>query len=63
MGAPSMNIESIDYCLLIGELEGVSQHLNKVGEINDLDVINEMKAKYYKKYFSTRKNELLEADR
>lgn len=59
----TMNIESIDYCLLIGELEGVSQHLKKMGALDDLDVINEMKARYYKKYFSTRKNELLDADK
>lgn len=59
----TMNIESIDYCLLIGELEGVGQHLKKMGAFDDLEVINDMKQRYYKQYFSTRKNELLEADR
>ena len=53
-----MEIRAIDICLLIGEVEGVSQHLKKIGELEDLEYIEMMKKKYYKMYFSKRKEEM-----
>ena len=48
---------SIDYLLLIGELEGCSAHLKRIGAQGDRDVITEMVARYYRLYFKTKKNE------
>tara|TARA_B100001769_G_C21809037_1_gene440179 strand:+ start:153 stop:326 length:174 start_codon:yes stop_codon:yes gene_type:complete len=44
-----------DYLLLIGELEGCSAHLKKLGQAADLEVIKEMVSKYYKLYYKCRK--------
>lgn len=54
--------EAIDYALLIGEMEGVSQHLQKIGDGDDLDIINDMKKKYYKVYFTLLKEQRLRDD-
>ena len=43
------------YLLLIGELEGCSQHLKKLGQPNDNAIIREMITKYYKLYFKCKK--------
>ena len=48
---------SINLLLLIGELEGVYQHLKYMGFEEDLNVIDEMKKRYYKLYFKTTKEE------
>lgn len=42
--------------LLISEMEGTYQHLKYMGFFDDMEVINNMKQKYYKLYFSTKKN-------
>ena len=42
--------------LLISEMEGTYQHLKYMGFFDDMEVINIMKQKYYKLYFSTKKN-------
>lgn len=42
--------------LLIGELEGSSQHLKYMGFEEDEETLNVMKQKYYKLYFSLKKN-------
>lgn len=44
-----------DYLLLIGELEGCTGHLKKLGQIADLEAIREMLPKYYKLYFQLKK--------
>ena len=41
---------------LISELEGSSQLLNLLEEYEDMEAINVMKQKYYKLYFSLKKN-------
>ena len=42
--------------LLISEMEGTYQHLKFMGFYNDMETINVMKQKYYKLYFSLKKN-------
>ncbi len=42
--------------LLISELEGSSQHLKYMGFFEDEEILNIMKRKYYKLYFSLKKN-------
>ena len=42
--------------LLISEMEGTYQHLKYMGFYNDMETINVMKQKYYKLYFSLKKN-------
>ena len=44
-----------DYLLLIGELEGCTGHLKKLGQTADLETIREMLPKYYKLYFKAKK--------
>jgi hypothetical protein len=48
---------SINLLLLIGEIEGVYSHLKYMGFEEDMDVIDEMKKRYYKLYFKTTKEE------
>jgi len=48
---------SINLLLLIGEMEGVYSHLKYMGFEEDMDVIDEMKKRYYKLYFKTTKEE------
>ncbi len=42
---------------LISEMEGTSQHLKYMGFKEDMDIINEMKKRYYKLYFKTKKEQ------
>ena len=42
--------------LLISEMEGTYQHLKYMGFYEDMETINVMKQKYYKLYFSLKKN-------
>ena len=48
---------SINLLLLIGEMEGVYQHLKYMGFEEDMNTIDEMKKRYYKLYFKTVKEE------
>ena len=48
---------SINLLLLIGEMEGVFQHLKYMGFEEDMNFIDEMKKRYYKLYFKTTKEE------
>jgi len=41
--------------LLISEMEGTYQNLKYMGFKEDMDTINEMKGRYYKLYFKTKK--------
>jgi len=41
--------------MLISEMEGTYQHLKFMGFYDDMKVIEEMKPKYYKLYFSLKK--------
>ncbi len=41
--------------MLISEMEGTYQHLKFMGFYDDMKVIEEMKPKYYKLYFKTKK--------
>ena len=50
-------VTSINLLLLISDMEGTSQHLKYMGFKEDMDVINEMKKRYYKLYFKTKKEE------
>lgn len=57
-----MSHSAIDYALLIGEMEGVHAKLKQIGTSEEVSVIEELKKKYYKQYFSTLKQERLEAE-
>tara|TARA_Y100000004_G_scaffold48911_1_gene53863 strand:+ start:579 stop:773 length:195 start_codon:yes stop_codon:yes gene_type:complete len=48
---------SINLLLLIGEMEGTYQHLKYMGFEEDMNTIKEMKKRYYKLYFKTKKEE------
>ena len=48
---------SINLLLLIGEMEGVYQHLKYMGFEEDMNTIDEMKKRYYKMYFRLSKQE------
>ena len=50
-------VTSINLLLMLGEMEGVYQHLKYMGFKEDMDAINEMKQKYYKMYFNAKKKE------
>lgn len=43
------------YLLLIGELNGCSQHLQVLGQQSDREIIQDMIIKYNKLYFRTKK--------
>ena len=43
--------------LLISELEGSYQHLKFMGFKEDMDALDEIKKRYYKLYFQTKKND------
>jgi len=43
--------------LLLGEMEGVYQHLKYMGFEEDMNAIHEMKDKYYKLYFQKVREE------
>ena len=42
--------------LLLSEMEGAYQNLKYMGFFEDMEIINVMKQKYYKLYFSKKKN-------
>ena len=48
---------SINLLLLIGEMEGVYQHLKYMGFEEDMNTIDNMKKRYYSLYFKTIKKE------
>lgn len=48
-------MKPVDYLLLIGELEGCTGHLKKLGQVADLEIIREMIPKYYKLYYKAKK--------
>ena len=50
---------AVNILRLISELEGSSQMLKYMGFEEDMNVINEMKKRYYKLYFKTKKEENL----
>tara|TARA_B100001059_G_scaffold235583_1_gene281746 strand:- start:2422 stop:2625 length:204 start_codon:yes stop_codon:yes gene_type:complete len=50
-------VTAVGLLLLISEMEGTSQHLKYMGFQEDRDTINEMKKRYYKLYFKTKKEE------
>ena len=47
----------INLLLLIGEMEGVYQHLKYMGFEEDMTTIDNMKKRYYSLYFKTNKEE------
>ena len=47
-------MEPAVYLLLIGELNGCYQHLRKLNQPADLEVIQQMIIKYNKLYFKTK---------
>jgi len=48
---------STNLLLLIGEMEGVFQHLKYMGFEEDMNTIDNMKKRYYSLYFKTVKEE------
>ena len=50
-------VTSINLLLMLGEMEGVYQHLKYMGFKEDMEVIEEMKGRYYKLYFKLNKEE------
>jgi hypothetical protein len=49
-------MEPVELLLLISELEGSYQHLKKLGFEEDMHVLSEMKARYYKLYYKLKRN-------
>ena len=50
-------VTSTHLLLLLGEMEGVYQHLKYMGFDDDMNIINDMKQCYYKLYFKKVKEE------
>ena len=50
-------VTGVNLLLLLGEMEGVYQHLKYMGFEEDMDTINEMKRRYYKLYFKLNKTQ------
>ena len=50
-------VTPINLLLLISEMEGTYQHLKYMGFKEDMEVIEEMKGRYYKLYFKLNKEE------
>ncbi len=50
-------VESTNLLLLISEMEGTYQHLKYMGFEDDMNTLDEMKRRYYKLYFKTKKLE------
>ena len=50
-------VTPIHLLLLLGEMEGVYQHLKYMGFEEDMNSIEELKKKYYKLYFQKVKEE------
>ena len=49
--------DELNLALLISEMEGTYQHLKYMGFKEDMDTIEEMKKRYWKLYFKTKKEE------
>ena len=50
-------VTSINLLLLISEMEGTYQNLKYMGFKEDMETLEEMKGRYYKLYFKTKKEE------
>ena len=50
-------MKAVEILLLLSELEGASAHTKKHGFLEDSEVLNEMKGRYYKMYFKLKKEE------
>jgi len=50
-------VKSINLLLLLSEMEGTYQHLKYMGFEEDMNVIDDMKKRYYKLYFKKAKEE------
>ena len=50
-------VTATNLLLLIGEMEGVYQHLKYMGFEEDMNTIDSMKQRYYKLYFKLNKLE------
>jgi hypothetical protein len=50
-------VTSTHILLLISEMEGTYQNLKYMGFKEDMEIIGEMKKRYYKLYFKTKKEE------
>jgi|TARA_B100000035_G_scaffold267347_1_gene240354 hypothetical protein len=50
-------VTPINLLLLISEMEGTYQHLKYMGFEEDMNIIDEMKKRYYKLYFKLNKEE------
>ena len=48
-------VDQTNILMLISELEGSSQHLKFMGFYEDMEILNEMKKRYYKLYFKLKK--------
>jgi len=53
-------VETTNLLLLISEMEGTYQHLKYMGFEDDMNTLDEMKKRYYKLYFRTKKNETIQ---
>jgi len=50
-------VTSMNILLLISDLEGSYQNLKYMGLREDMDIIDEMKRRYYKLYYQKKKEE------
>lgn len=50
-------MKPVDILLLIGELEGCYSHTKRLGFMDDNQILDEMKKKYYKLYFKLYKEQ------
>jgi hypothetical protein len=50
-------VTAINILLMLSEMEGTYQHLKYMGFKEDMEVIEEMKGRYYKLYFKLNKEE------
>ena len=50
-------VTPINLLLMISEMEGTYQHLKYMGFKEDMEVIEEMRGRYYKLYFKLNKEE------
>lgn len=52
-----MEVSSVNVARLLSELEGCSMFTRKMGFLDDADLLDGLKAKYYKKYFELKRKE------
>ena len=50
-------VTAINLLLMLSEMEGTYQHLKYMGFKEDMEVIEQMKGRYYKLYFKLNKEE------